>query len=244
MRLLIDAGNTRLKWQLRHDRTVVSQGAGGLEAGVFSALAGRGPDVSSIAISTVISESGRQELVGFLASHFPVEPRFYWSEPARGGMANAYAIPETMGADRWHAMYGAWKRTTGGFAVVDAGSAVTVDYVSGEGRHLGGYILPGRGMMLRSLKNDAARIGFEDHQTDAGEPGMSTTECVHHGRFWLWQSMVDRIHQDCLQNDLRNLLVTGGDAGGLLAAGLRADRVDDLVLAGLDEIDTEERGSP
>ena len=99
-------------------------------------------------------------------------------------------------------------------------------------------------MMLRSLKNDAARIGFEDHQTDAGEPGMSTTECVHHGRFWLWQSMVDRIHQDCLQNDLRNLLVTGGDAGGLLAAGLRADRVDDLVLAGLDEIDTEERGSP
>ena len=65
-----------------------------------------------------------------------------------------------MGADRWHAMLAGWVRCKASFAVVDAGSAVTVDYVNAGGRHLGGYILPGLQMMRRSLKVDAARIGL------------------------------------------------------------------------------------
>ncbi|MGM0769294.1 MAG: type III pantothenate kinase [Pseudomonadota bacterium] len=243
MRLLIDAGNTRVKWQLRERQALVRQGADEFNENLFAELANLGASVNHVAISTVISEARRIELVRVLGRFVCVTPRFFWSEANRGGLVSAYEDPAMMGADRWHAMYGAWQKVSGAFAVVDAGSAITVDYVNAQGAHLGGYILPGRGMMLRSLKNDAARIGFGDHDAHAGEPGGSTTECVHHGLFWLWQSMVSRIQQDCRVNGISSILLTGGDAAGIKAAGLRADHVEDLVLAGLAAIDAEECAS-
>ncbi len=243
MRLLVDAGNTRVKWQLRNDDVIVRQGVGAFGPALFNDLAGLDSSISGVAVSTVVSEQKRIELSRLLARHIAVPPQFYWAEAERGGLVNAYATPERMGADRWHGMYGAWKDLAGGFAVIDAGSAVTVDYVDDSGRHLGGYILPGRGMMLRSLKNDAARIGFEDHEVSAGDPGASTTECVHHGLFWLWQAMASRIHRDCHTSGINTILVTGGDAAGIQAAGLQADLAGDLVLAGLAAIDAEEQAA-
>lgn len=241
MRLLIDAGNTRVKWVLLDGDTRVLDGVGGLQDDPFSALSKIGGTIYGVAVSTVVSESKRCDLADVLSRYVSVNPIFYWSESRRSGLLNAYNDPGMMGADRWHGMYGAWTMLGDGFAVIDAGSAITVDYVDSDGRHLGGYILPGRRMMLRSLRNDAARIGFEDHKSDAGDPGHSTTECVHHGLFWLWQSMVARVHEDCRNHGIENILVTGGDASGLLAAGLNADEVPDLVIKGLAAIDAEER---
>jgi len=242
VRLLIDAGNTRVKWQLMDGSIRVLEGVGALDSDPFANLSDVGGKISRVAVSTVASEARRCELAEALSCYTPVPPCFYWSEVERAGLVNAYEDHEKMGADRWHAMYGAWTRHRGGFAVVDAGSAITIDYVGAGGKHLGGYILPGRRMMLRSLRNDAARIGFEDHRSDAGEPGASTTECVHHGLFWLWQSIADRIHHDCSAQAIGRVLVTGGDASGILAAGLEAEHLPDLVLQGLAAIDAEAVG--
>ncbi|MEQ9544398.1 MAG: type III pantothenate kinase [Marinobacter sp.] len=242
MRLLIDAGNTRVKWQLVEGKRRVLDGVGTLDSDPFASLSPVRGSVSRIAVSTVASDDKRRSLIEALSCYTPVRPCFYWSEVERAGLVNAYDDPRKMGADRWHGMYGAWIRQGASFAVVDVGSAITVDYVDAHGKHLGGYILPGRRMMLRSLRNDAARIGFEDHRSDAGDPGASTTECVHHGLFWLWQSMAARIHQDCRARAIDCVLVTGGDASGILAAGLEADHLPDLVLHGLAAIDAEELG--
>lgn len=241
MRLLIDAGNTRVKWVLLDGDARVLDGVGELQDDPFSALSTMAGAISRVVVSTVASENKRCELADVLARYVAVKPVFYWSETRRAGLSNAYADPGKMGADRWHGMYGAWTLLGDSFAVIDAGSAITVDYVDADGGHLGGYILPGRRMMLRSLRNDAARIGFEDHKSDAGDPGSTTTECVHHGLFWLWQSMVARVHEDCRTQGINNILVTGGDASGLLAAGLNADEVPDLVIKGLATIDAEEQ---
>lgn len=244
MRLLIDAGNTRVKWQLVENGRKVLDGVGALEGDPFSGLSSVKAKISHIAVSTVASEDKRQYLAEMMSHYTSVKPCFYWSEAERAGLVNAYGDPGKMGADRWHGMYGAWIRQGGSFAIVDAGSAITVDYVEAGGKHLGGYILPGRRMMLRSLRNDAARIGFDDHRSDAGDPGASTTECVHHGLFWLWQSMAARIHQDCRAKSIDCVLVTGGDASGMLAAGLEAEHLPDLVLHGLAAIDAEALGRP
>lgn len=244
MRLLIDAGNTRVKWQLMDGNIRVLEGVGALDSDPFAALSGVGGKISRVAVSTVASEDKRRDLAEALSCYTPLKPCFYWSEVERAGLVNAYEHPEKMGADRWHGMYGAWIRHRGGFAVVDVGSAITIDYVGAHGKHLGGYILPGRQMMLRSLRNDAARIGFEDHRSDAGDPGSSTTECVHHGLFWLWQSIAERIHHDCHAQAIGRVLVTGGDASGILAAGLEAEHLPDLVLEGLAAIDAEAVGRP
>lgn len=241
MKLLIDAGNTRIKWHLRTQGKIQQEG--------FSTVDGEGDlndwafwtdSIERIAVSTVISEERRELLKARLEATCGAPIVFHWAESRRGRLINAYGDVHRMGADRWHAMCGGWQATgSGGFAVVDAGSAVTVDYVARSGAHLGGYILPGKQMMLRSLRQDAARIGFESLDVEQGSPGTSTTECVQHGLAWLREAMVARIHQDCGYYGMDRVLVTGGDASGLIDAGLSAVHDPYLVLNGLAAVDDE-----
>lgn len=240
MRLLIDAGNTRLKWRLDQRGAVVKYGACLCESDDwFNELAPYASGISRIAVSTVVSEARRRELVEQLTQLSGADIGFFWSEVSRNGLTNAYSDVSKMGADRWHAMYAGWHGGPGGFAVVDAGSAITVDYVDRSGSHLGGYILPGKQMMLRSLQQDAARIGFESIDGSAAKPGTSTTECVQHGVVWLWEGLIHRLMADCRDYGLDRVLCTGGDAPALLLAGLPGEHDPDLVLAGLAAIDEE-----
>lgn len=240
MKLLLDAGNTRVKWQLFRSGQLVDSGFAALEDDApFREIGSRFADIKRIAVSTVVSEGERRNLQIQLEALCTAPVVFHWAEPHRGGLVNAYTETDRMGADRWHAMYGAWRTGSGGFAVVDAGSAITIDYVAASGVHLGGYILPGKQMMLRSLRQDAARIGFDISDVRAAEPGMSTTECVQHGLAWLWGSMAARVETDCRHLGLERVLVTGGDAESLVSAGLSASHEPSLVLKGLAAVDGE-----
>lgn len=242
MKLFIDAGNTRLKWCLEQNRSMIASGVGSLEEPVcFDGLnQGVGP-IGSVAVSTVASEEKRERLAEALADVCPAPPRFYWAEAARGGLRNAYPDETRMGADRWHAMYGAWSSHRRGFVVIDAGSAVTVDYVDAAGQHLGGYILPGLQMMVRSLRNDAARIWFDPDLVLETGPGRTTGECVNHGLGWLSQAMIERVQLDARTLGLADILVTGGDASRLVQLGLPGTLIPDLVLLGLRAIEAEDR---
>jgi len=243
MRLLIDLGNSRLKWQLRGGAEVIGQGVGELDIdALISELGDSAPQISGISISTVASEDSCRGLEQAFSSRLSVPPRFYWAEAGRGGLINAYEDFHRMGADRWHGMYGAWQESKGGFAVVDAGTAITVDYVAADGRHIGGYILPGLKMMLRSLQVDAARIGFDSRDACKVLPGRDTGECVNHGLAWLFQGLIERIHSDVRELGLSRIIATGGDASRLMELGLRGDIRPSLVLEGLNAVDLEERG--
>jgi len=172
----------------------------------------------------------------------PAPFHFYWAEPRRFGLVNAYRDVRRMGADRWHAMVAGWHGLNDSFAVVDAGSAVTVDYVSVEGLHLGGYILPGLQMMRRSLQADAARVIFEEGESFETAPGHNTSECVHHGLNWLGLGAVEQVRKDLDALGLKNLIVTGGDAERWLLLGLEAEHRPALVFEGLALIDEAEAG--
>lgn len=240
MKLLIDAGNTRVKWQVQQQNQKLSSGWGALGGEpIFQEARPYASSIERVAISTVASEGGREQLIQAVSAFTNAPVRFYWTEAQRNELRCAYEDPRTMGADRWHALYGAWRRHREALVVVDAGSAVTVDFVSAAGMHAGGYILPGRGMMLRGLRQDAARIAFADTQADSLLPGTSTTECVHHGLHWLWRGLVNSLHEDCRQMGVDRILLTGGDADELLSLGLAAELVPDLVFEGLAAIDSE-----
>lgn len=242
MRLLVDAGNSRLKWRLEQGRQDIAEGVGRLDdPNPMPGLGAKSAEITAVAVSTVAAEEKRLRLQAFLERLTEAPVRFYWSEPERGDLVNAYKDYPKMGADRWHAMYGAWALYRQGVAVVDAGSAVTVDYVDGSGQHLGGFILPGLQMMLRSLKTDAARIGFDPEQVLDTSPGQSTGECVNHGLAWLSAAMVERVPADVSRYGLERVLVTGGDANRLVGLGLLAELRPHLVLEGLALIDSEDR---
>ena len=241
MKLFIDAGNTRLKWCLDDQGHIVASGTGSLEQdNPLSSARELISKVRSVAVSTVASEERRAHLIDAIARQCPAPVRFYWSEQTRNGLINAYQDVSRMGADRWHAMYGAWLDHKQGFVVVDAGSAVTVDYVDPQGQHLGGYILPGLQMMLRSLRTDAARIWFDPEHGLAAEPGKSTGECVNHGLAWLSGAMIERVISDTRKHSLSDVLVTGGDANRLIGLGLPGIHRPDLVLSGLRAIHAED----
>jgi len=241
--LLVDSGNTRLKWRLERQKSaeVLVQGVGLLsDADPLQALClPKGERVMSVAVSTVASEQRQHNLVAALESRFAVSVTCYWSERERGGLINGYQQPAKMGADRWHGMYAAWQMRRQGFAVIDAGSAVTVDYVAADGHHLGGYILPGLQMMLRSLSSDAARIGFEPKPNLKTLPGLSTNECVNHGLAWLSAAFLDRVLADIQSYGLRDLVLTGGDALRLQHIGLQGEIELELVLDGLAKVHRE-----
>lgn len=243
MRLLIDAGNTRIKWRLEHAGIAIDEGWSALDSDdPLAAIGDYLSSISRVGVSTVIREDVRLELLSYLERKVPGSVRFYWAERERFGLQNSYADPQAMGADRWHGMYGAWALHRGGCAVIDAGSAITVDYVSQEGLHLGGYILPGLKMMLKSLKTDAARITFEANDVASAQPGKNTTECVNHGLSWLSLAMIERVRKDMAEFGLAEVLVTGGDALWLLALGMDGSHHPSLVLDGLGYIDNEAFG--
>lgn len=240
MRLLIDAGNTRIKWQLLSGQGLIALGHGEVaDDSLFSAIKSEREAIERVSVSTVRSDKDRKLLEYRLSGVTDAAVNYYWAESRRGDLNCAYADPSKLGADRWHAMYGAWNRLHHAFAVVDAGSAITVDYVDSVGMHAGGYILPGRRLQLQSLRQDVARVGFEEPESTYSSPGVNTSECVHHGLTWLWEGIVAQIQRDCRDRAISTVLVTGGDGERLIELGLVAEYRSHLVLEGLDAIDLE-----
>lgn len=142
-----------------------------------------------------------------------------------------------MGADRWHALIGAWSVVQGACAVVDAGSAITIDWIDARGQHLGGYILPGRNMMTGALRQSTARVLFDEQDAEGLAPGRSTSECVFHGRNWMIRALAGQLGRELTVP----VLITGGD-GALIKKALDDDAdcgipkvrlYPDLVLEGL-----------
>ncbi|MDX1800848.1 MAG: type III pantothenate kinase [Marinobacter sp.] len=240
MKLLIDAGNSRAKWEVVDGGATVAAGSGQLiDESLFDPAQAYAAGLRAIAISIVAAEEAQHRLVTRLSEWTSAPVRIYPAEPERNGLRCGYANTRSMGADRWHAMYAAWCRYRGSLAVVDAGSALTIDFVAASGDHLGGYILPGRAMMLRSLSQDAARIRFDDRGLSGSQPGKSTDECVQHGQHWAWQALASQLARDCARLGIDRVFLTGGDAGRLAAAGLQAEQVPRLVIEGIARIDDE-----
>jgi type III pantothenate kinase len=96
-----------------------------------------------------------------------------------------YEHPDLLGADRIaNCLYAATAHPGQNVVVIDAGTAVTVDCVSSQGRFLGGAILPGIDMQLASLESTAERLPEVEPGTDEPAfPGTSTEGCILSGVF-------------------------------------------------------------
>jgi len=151
------------------------------------------------------------------------------------GLVNSYEEPQRMGVDRWLAMAGARGQGEGPFCVVDAGTAITVDQVDGDGRHLGGWIVPGPALAAGALFTGTARIPQE--LADAAPSwGCSTAECVAAGMDQALRGLGQRIVAAGMElhGAAIPILGTGGDGERLLQwLGPDAKLAPDLVLEGL-----------
>jgi type III pantothenate kinase len=133
------------------------------------------------------------------------------------------------------AIIAAWRQLGRACVVVDAGSAITIDCLDNSGKHLGGYIIPGIGLMRAALV-----AGTEKIRVDADEysllPGLNTAQAVGHGGLLAAVAAV-KMAADllCRQLDVSPaILLTGGDAPLLLATfGEEVIHAPELVFEGL-----------
>jgi type III pantothenate kinase len=166
--LLIDVGNTFLKWGLfrrTHDGTArenrVESGHALLEEiTALPAQLAKLPTPTGIVISNVAGTRVRANTIRMLEV-WPDAPPPYWLVPqdAQCGVVNSYRNPAQLGSDRWAAMIGA-RHLLGSkpAMVVVCGTATTIDFLTSEGMFKGGVIMPGVGLMLRSLHEGTAAL--------------------------------------------------------------------------------------
>jgi type III pantothenate kinase len=240
MRLLVDHGNTRIKWRLDgvHGRLAggaVGQAVEGLADRLASAWAAL-PAPDEVAIASVGDREVRQVLIEAVGRRFPdAAIREAVVAPVWDSVRIAYAEPERLGVDRFLALIGAHRRAPRDQLVVGIGTALTVDALAADGRHLGGLIAPGPALMQRSLV--AATAGIRPAAAGAiVELAADTADAIASGAWHAAAGLVERMHRRAAAWACGPpaLVVHGGDGASL--AGL-VDRplelVPDLVIDGL-----------
>lgn len=227
--LLIDVGNTAIKWRLAHTEGLLE--VGGSVSDVLSLCkAVEAERWGAAGLASVASESAAAELIAALRASGSRAVHRATAQSSCLGLVSSYAEPERMGVDRWLAMLAAHAHNEGALCVIDAGTAVTVDLVSAEGAHEGGYILPGADLMRRALSSETDRIEVGALDAPAIGPGNNTQACVTAGS---WRAVLGAVQSIMAEYPQHHALLTGGAASTLRDLGLVATVSPDLVMEGL-----------
>ena len=230
--LLVDVGNTRLKWAVTQGdaigpiMTAVHEGH---PEDVLGKIACDMP--KEIRISSVMGEAQASHLGNACLARWNILPRFARSQQEAHGLTNGYTDPGRLGVDRWLVMLAAWTSTRGACVVVDAGTALTVDVVDDSGQHLGGIIAAGlRASRGAVLGHTRFPVASEHHEPHAGL-GTDTESCVAQGAVL---SCLGAIHQASSLTPGARKFICGGDAKQLLPLiGPGWEHRETLVLEGL-----------
>jgi type III pantothenate kinase len=240
--LLVDIGNTRIKWAWLERGRLQPQSAAPhadwtaqtfIET-ILAAASGSG----RVWVSNVSGPRMAQVVRAALAQSWQVEPEFVTSTAAAGGVRNAYPQPMKLGVDRWLAIIGAHALERGAVCVVSVGTAMTIDGVAAQGRHLGGVIVPGPDLMVSSLLQNTSDIAHRAEQgsTSDGLFADNTLGAIRQGADHAAAALVERavnVMREQL-NETPKLLLTGGASARLeKSLALPHRRVPDLVLQGL-----------
>lgn len=238
--LLVDIGNTRLKWQCRQKNKTLASSAGSYgDTGIAEFLENTWsslPAPDQVVISSVAIESVNHQINEWVEKHWSLPPHFVRSVDPYPGVINGYVKPEQLGVDRWVTIISAYVKFKGPVAVVDCGTAVTIDLVDGGGKHRGGWILPGLNTSVNCLRKNTAIPGFDDAEPQL-QPARSTAEAVANGSLLTIVGAIGRIAKDLTEqtgfNKVRWVL-TGGDADRLSTAiDIDYQRIDELMMDGL-----------
>lgn len=239
MMLLLDLGNSVLKWACYQDERLQPGGHLPLldewEQPLAQALSDT-EEPDRILIASVSSDSLTQSVTQWCSRRWGVEPEMAQAEARAAGVTNAYRDPGRLGVDRWLTLLAARARSIEPTCVVDCGTAVTVDVLDAEGAHLGGLIVPGLAMMTSSLAA-CARVHL-DAEPDPSAPLLAadTVSAVRGGTLYAAVAFVDRVLSDVEREVGQPMqrLLTGGDAQ-TIAPLLRHpfEHAPDLVLEGL-----------
>lgn len=205
MYLLLDIGNSRIKAVCYSNGTFTTLNE-------VSAEAFKNQPWQAVYVASVAAE----EKISFLQQDLELT-EVPWhqlhSEATAFSLTNCYQNPERLGVDRWLAMLGA----TSLFAntdllIVDAGTALTLDWISETQQHLGGWIIPGLRLQQEAVITHTAKVFSRPDFADALSLGRDTNSCVANGAL---AAALGAIRIGWQLKPAKQLVLTGGDAAKL-----------------------------
>jgi len=217
MILLVDIGNTRIKWALSLDGILSGQNAvrhaGGL-AVVLSQYWVNLPVPEKVVIASGLVSAQTQDMDAWVLQQWQC-PVVYLDTPrTECGVINAYVDYQDLGVDRWLGLLACHHFINSAACVIACGTAVTVDAIRADGQHLGGCILPGLELMRSSL-NQTGKINIEHHaSSDLSPVNASTKAGVYCGTLYAVSKAIDAIIGNMNKELAGNVqyIITGGDA--------------------------------
>lgn len=252
MILTIDIGNSRIKlaqWQAEVivARKVTSYANANL-VDTLDVLFSDADKPSRVFAVCVADEKKRQALSDWVAQHWQLTVEFMKTDKRYKNIVNAYDNPEQHGADRWAAIVAGHQLfSTAPICVISAGTAITFDFVSEKGMHLGGYILPSYVTMHRALLGDTANVAADLSMqfVDNKKIPDNTNDAVNDGLHKLLQAGVREIcvsAKSALGEQVK-IIITGGFAQTIMSYPAMPEMLyqPDLVMQGLYNIMTQTR---
>ena len=237
--LLLDGGNSRLKWAWVERGEIVRT-----QAAHYRDLAALEQDWQAYAQphtqimgSAVCGEEKKQKVQAALPQHIV----WLGSMAQAAGIHNHYRHVEEHGADRWFNALGSRKFTQNACVVVSCGTAVTIDALTANNHYLGGVIMPGFHLMRESLLRRTAQLNrpegswyaFPTTTANAIATGMADAVC---GALMLMHARL----KERSEGRAVDIVITGGGAGKIaralpenFAAENHVKIVENLVIYGL-----------
>ena len=250
MALLIDVGNTRIKWARFEDGVLQPQSAAPhadwTAQTLIDTILQRGARSDRVLVSNVAGTRMADVVRTAVAQTWQIEATFVTSTPMAGGIRNAYPQAAKLGVDRWLAMIGAHALERGPVCVVSVGTAMTIDGIAADGRHLGGVIVPGPDLMITSLLTNTSDIAQRAQQGAASNElfADNTLGAIRQGAEHALAALVERAvgRMRRALNETPEVLVTGGASDRVeKTLGVPHRAVPDLVLQGLAVLAAEPR---
>lgn len=242
MNLLVDVGNSRIKWAFQYEDQVSAGIRAEYDKLDFATLAHNTWDKMEVPkrvlVSNVAGGGLKEQLSAWVSRRWRIGAEFLLAEKQAFGVTNAYTDPERLGADRWACLLAAHDQISGPVCIVDCGTAITIDVLSETGQHMGGLILPGIQTMQQSLVNNTAQIFVANMEQYIGplQLGRSTRQAVENGCFFSAVATIERVVGKVTEDfgTAVTTVITGGDADYIVPLlKTPVNHKPDFVLQGL-----------
>ena len=239
MKLLLDLGNTRLKWAMAAADGWSARGAVAWEEDVSAVLVKAWESLGqpNRVVGASVVDAARETQIERIAADVFARDVTWVRTPAEAcGVRNAYAEPQRLGVDRFLAMVAANAAGQAPCVLAGIGTALTLDALTADGKHLGGLIAPGPLLMQQSLLGATARVRPE-HPGDIRDIADNTADAVASGCWQAVAALIERFAKNIAKgypDGMPRLLLDGGDAVALWPLlGIPAELATDSVLRGL-----------